>query len=57
MTKMNIAPKHILDAEFGFSRKLGPAPTAVLTDLRKRSREIKRGKAASNTGLKRLIAS
>jgi hypothetical protein len=38
--RMNCAPRHVLDAEFGFTRKLAPAPARVLAEINRQTKEL-----------------
>jgi hypothetical protein len=39
---MNAAPGSVLDAEFGFTRKLAPAGRRVLSKLKRQTEELQR---------------
>jgi hypothetical protein len=46
--RMNCAPRHVLDAEFGFTRKLEPAPKRVLAEINRQTVELNRIEAFRN---------
>jgi hypothetical protein len=39
---MNAAPRYVLDAEIGHTRKLEPASRRVIAELKRRSEELRR---------------
>jgi len=45
---MNCAPRCVLDAEIGFTRKLAPAPKHVIAEINRQTIELNRLEAFRN---------